>query len=225
MTVHYLTQLRADLPRDTGWLSPAETSVLEGLRFEKRRQDWLLGRWTAKSALARYPGLQERPIQDWEIVAAADGAPGIFLDGQPLNMPLSLSHSGLHGFCALAGRSMRLGCDIEQIEQRGRSFEETFFTTRELGLLEHLPLLDHDLVVTLIWSAKESVLKAIRQGLKADTRRIDITAIDSGDSGHWSHFDARDNLQNNMYSGWWRQDDGMAFTIASDRQVPEPATL
>ncbi len=224
MTVHYLTQLRADLPRDASWLSPAESCVLQGFRFEKRRQDWLLGRWTAKSALARFRNSEERRIQDWEVIAAADGAPGIFLEGEPQAIPLSISHSGLHGFCAVSSRRMDLGCDLEQIEQRNHSFEETFFTAGELRLLERQPALGRNLLVTLIWSVKESVLKATRQGLKVDTRQIDVTAIESG-GGNWNRFDSRDNLQNRKYPGWWRQSDGMVFTIACDRAVPEPAQL
>lgn len=31
-----------------GLLTPAEQAVFEGLKSDKRRRDWLLGRWTGK---------------------------------------------------------------------------------------------------------------------------------------------------------------------------------
>ena len=53
ISVSWLTQTLEDLPSALSWLGEKEQEVLAGLRFEKRRQDWLLGRWTAKLALQR----------------------------------------------------------------------------------------------------------------------------------------------------------------------------
>ena len=41
------------LPAGHDWLTAAERARLEEFRFEKRRRDWLLGRWAAKVALLR----------------------------------------------------------------------------------------------------------------------------------------------------------------------------
>ncbi len=51
MNTSFLTQSQTDLPNHLGWLSPREKRVVDGLRFPKRRNDWLLGRWTVKAAL------------------------------------------------------------------------------------------------------------------------------------------------------------------------------
>jgi hypothetical protein len=52
--VHWLEQTKADVPPQNDWLSPAETALLNAMRFAKRRTDWRLGRWTAKNAVAVY---------------------------------------------------------------------------------------------------------------------------------------------------------------------------
>jgi hypothetical protein len=75
--VYWLRCVAADLPDHDRWLSDRERETLDGLRFPKRRADWRLGRFTAKTAIraawaALAPGSPVPPI---EIVAAPDGAP------------------------------------------------------------------------------------------------------------------------------------------------------
>lgn len=226
MQAYYLKQHRAELPDDGfHWLSPAEARVLDGFRITKRREDWLLGRWTAKLALTRFPSLPERSLKDWQIVADPDGAPAVFLDKERLDVPITLSHSGSTAFCVLTDASARLGCDLEKIEQRSRSFEETFFTEQELSMLDENPCCDRATLVTLVWSAKECVLKAIREGLRADTRRVVVTAIGTGKDGHWSRLEASDRDVNDAYHGWWKVADGMVYAVLSDCSFPPPLVL
>ena len=47
----WLVQRVDDLPPGDSWLSAAESAHAAGLRFDKRRLDWKLGRWTVKRAL------------------------------------------------------------------------------------------------------------------------------------------------------------------------------
>ncbi len=225
MKVHYLEQHRADLPDKIDWLSARETAVLEGLRFPKRQADWLLGRWTVKTALQHYPGLPRRPMPAWEVLAGSDGAPLAYLDRDQLPLSLSLSHSAKTAFCVLCDPGARLGCDLEKIEQRSRSFEETWFTSGEIGMLGDSAGIERAERVTLIWSAKESVLKAIREGLRADTRRVNVFSIEDRSSDEWARIRARDEIGGAVYSGWWKSDDGMAFTLLSDHETPLPVLL
>lgn len=51
LTLYCLTQKLADLPTDESWLAAGERVRAAGFRFAKRRNDWILGRWTAKRAL------------------------------------------------------------------------------------------------------------------------------------------------------------------------------
>lgn len=224
MKVYFHTRRLADVPEDTDWLTPGETDVLHRLKYPKRRQDWLLGRWTAKSALARLSRAQ-RSLSDWQIAAGEDGAPLVSLCGNLSEFHLSLSHSNGQSFCVLVLDTPRVGCDLERIEERSRTFEETFFTASELKLLEGHPSNRRATLVTLIWSAKESVLKALRQGLKADTRRISIHSVTPEQPGHWSSFGAMDSHEGDSFHGWWRIREDMVFTVASDCQMDQPTAL
>ena len=107
--IEWLTQEHADcdrLPPD--WLGPRERERLSALKTEKRREDWLVGRWTAKrllqSALAQHHGAC-LPLAALEIQAARDGSPFATYTlngGASHSLPLSLSHSGRRALCALS---------------------------------------------------------------------------------------------------------------------------
>ena len=77
----WLTRSRADVRSRRGLGSRTPSAGLAGLRVPKRREDWRLGRWTAKAAL----GGRRRDL------AAADGAPEPWRDGERLPVSLSLS--------------------------------------------------------------------------------------------------------------------------------------
>ena len=114
-----------------------------------------------------------------------DGAPYVSRGsaGERLPLSLSISHSHGHAFCALcpleegAGHdagSLALGCDIEFVEPREASFVQDFFTAEEMAAVAQTPAEQRDLLVTALWSGKEAVLKALREGLRIDTRRITL---------------------------------------------------
>lgn len=223
--LYYLTQRQADLPCDERWLTGQEASVLNGFKYPKRRSDWLLGRWTAKSALLRFAAAPDRTMTDWRIAADADGAPAVWLDGRRANIPISLSHSGDQAICVLADESSRFGCDLERVETRSRSFGETFFTSSELTLLDRVPAGDRACLVTLVWSAKESTLKALRTGLKADTRRIRLRTSPGCKSHSWQDFETEDTQDGRTFHGWWCKREGMVITVVSDQHIDPPISL
>ena len=79
---------------------------------------------------------------------------------------------------------------------------------------------DRPLIATLIWSAKESTLKAIKKGLSLDTRTVVIRVEEfAGDAG-WNKLGAECIDSGRIMPGWWRTEDGMVFTIVADG-VPE----
>ena len=224
MKVYCITQHLHDLPDHENWLTRQEAEVLAGFKFPRRCRDWLLGRWTAKAALGRFQPAAERPMTDWQVEADVDGAPMILKEGQRTEIPVSLSHRGNHALCTLAEMPMRLGCDLETVEIRSRSFEETFFTASELAMLEQQPASDRARLVTLIWSAKESALKALHTGLKADTRRVIVRSC-SSDSSAWNSLEVEDSLDGGVFHGWWRDFDGMVMTVLSDQAIDPPIEL
>jgi phosphopantetheinyl transferase len=190
---------------DEAWLTLAERARLAGLRVAKRRDDWLAGRWAAKSVVAvalaaAAPG--EWPVTSIEIRAEPGGRPfaalaaeagpvGRFAPGQRLPVSVSISHAGAHALSAAAfegdGAARRsLGIDLGVVEPRSPEFLATFLAEEERRwALEGAPA-DRDLRANLVWCAKEAVLKALGLGLTVDTWAVRcLPAAGEVDPAEW----------------------------------------
>ena len=212
--IHYTVQDWQQVPEELDWLTTGERVRYDGFRFEKRRRDWLLGRWTAKIALLGVAGLSENEIGRIEIASAPDGAPLPRLDGRPYRVSLSLSHSNNRAFAVVARLMSPLGCDIELVEPRSAGFVETYFTSAERERVERAEPQFRDLLVTIIWSAKESTLKAQRTGLHVDTRSVEV--IDGSDiwGAGWQTARAI-SADAGEFHCQWRRDGRFVLTVAT----------
>jgi 4'-phosphopantetheinyl transferase len=214
-----------------GLLSEQEQLRLTELKTAKRRSDWLIGRWTAKhliqSYIERQAGVQ-LPLNSLAVMNDPDGAPRIIADSDLnlqsaiCNLQLSISHCDGYAFCALSDTTdMQVGADIERVEPRAAGFAEDYFTVHELGQLRAAPPGSRDTLVTLIWSAKEAALKALRLGLTVDTRAVFCTLAPhpqtvlgwdalSVRTAPGLHGEREYDLQ-----GWWRQLGQYVLTIVA----------
>ena len=140
----------------------------------KRRADWRLGRWTAKRALSVYLDVPAHPhvFRKMEIRAAPSGAPEAFFDSQPAAVTISLSHRAGIAVCAVAMSGVKMGCDLEIVEPRSDAFVADYFTLEEQALIAHASAADRHRLLALLWSGKESALKALHEGLRLDTRSV-----------------------------------------------------
>jgi 4'-phosphopantetheinyl transferase len=210
------TQDLADVPEDDGWLSAGEREVLSGLRFPKRRNDWRLGRWTAKQAITAFLRLdRDRDLSLFEIRAAADGAPEVFIRNKPAGVAISISHAGGRSFCAAGLPGAALGCDIEQLEPRGELLAVDYFTPEEIETVRKTAPENEVLIANLIWSAKESVLKALREGLRRDTRDISIKPDFDKQENGWFRWTGRCRQTAREFNGGWRSDSLFVYTLTS----------
>jgi 4'-phosphopantetheinyl transferase len=233
--VFWLQQAEADVPASNHWLGGAEAAVLDGLRFARRRSDWRLGRWTAKRALAAYLGCPAGAgvLQHIEIRASLSGAPEIFVGGEPSPIGISLSHRAGIALCALAPAGQALGCDLELIEPRAAAFVEDYFTAEERASLAGASAGDQPALLALLWSAKESALKALRQGLRLDTRAVIVTLEDrvsfsrcNGCAGRegWQALTVR-SRDAGVFCGWWERDGELVRTVVAERPLPPLVAL
>jgi 4'-phosphopantetheinyl transferase len=217
--VYWLQQGERDVPPDDAWLSAGEAARLAGMRFPKRRTDWRLGRWTAKRALAAYLGIAGQRI---EIRTAASGAPEAFVSGEPAPAAISLSHRGGSALCAVAPAGAALGCDLELVEPRSAAFAADYFTAEEQALVAGVPAADRMRLITLIWSAKESGLKALREGLRLDTREIAVFPQLSGGEA-WLPLEC--HSAGRRFQGWWQPDGMLVRTLVADPPPDAPIAL
>ena len=122
-----------------------------------------------------------------------------------------------------------VGCDLELIEPRGAGFFDDYFTAEEQAMVSRMPEADRPWLLTLLWSAKESALKALRVGLRADTRSVVVSLVDPmrgpGDReeydadpaaihrSRWSPLRiAGENGR--VFRGWWRRAGNFMYTVA-----------
>jgi 4'-phosphopantetheinyl transferase len=207
--IRWLVQTAPDCPdaargeAPPGLLSPAEAAHLARLTYPKRRQEWLLGRWTAKRLLAAYLDEQGSAPPFAQITVGNDptGAPYALIESGRaagrIPVSLTISHSRGVAFCALAAqagtatRLPRVGGDIELIEPREPSFVRDYFAPDEQAAVTAAPSVWRDGMATVIWSVKEAALKALQLGLSVDPRLATVCGRDmaerrTADQSGWS---------------------------------------
>jgi len=225
--IFFLIQSAGHLPHDELWLAPGEARRAAEMRFAKRRGDWILGRWTVKSAIRAFFILHGQAVPefaDLEIRSAADGAPEACLRGTAASVSITLSHSGGQGFCAVAAAGITIGCDLEVIQPHDARFMDDYMLPDEGAAIARAPLEQQPLITTLIWSAKESALKCLREGLRRDTRSVRIEIADARTPG-WNPFTAHCLQTGRLFYGWWRPSGSSIQTISSDAATAEPVPL
>ena len=207
----------ANLPDD--FLSDPEKKRLSELRFQKRRADWLRGRWTAKKLLLQTDATcSSLPMQAIQVANEPEGAPYLLINGR-LRYPgtLSISHCGLYAFCALSEDPM--GCDLEHLDRRPDIFIEDFFTRPEVQHVRASSEALRPILVNLVWSMKEAVLKSIGKGLRLDTRMVEVdpphnlsfeTAMQPG----WKLVQVHSPAISRPIVAWWQLKNDYVLTLA-----------
>ena len=244
MNIFWLQQAERDVPVDDQWLTPDELNRLRGMGFPQRRRDWRLGRWTAKCAVASYLEWPSRHdiFTDIEVRTAPSGAPEVLIQGTPGPVVISLSHRVGVAICAVASTGAVLGCDLEKVEPRSQAFISDYFTAEEQSLLGTSPAADQHLLVALLWSAKESALKALGVGLRASTHSAVVTPDDVSpkknaldclkhsscgccvDDSPWQSLCVR-CVEGGIFYGWWKHSGELLRTIVSAPPSRQPLSL
>ncbi|HTX89628.1 MAG TPA: 4'-phosphopantetheinyl transferase superfamily protein [Anaerolineales bacterium] len=206
-----------------GFLSESELEKFSTLRFPKRRDEWLLGRWAAKSLVHSMPTYQHYSLEEIEIRNAPEGAPYIRPPGEAASPDcLSISHRDRSALCALTmGSGLRVGVDLEKIEPRSTAFVADYFTPAEQALANAGQAGTSQAVVTLIWSAKEAMLKALGVGLRWDTRRVEVREIagsppEDGPQDQWQKLQVADQERpGRSWQAWWQRRGPFILTLTS----------
>ncbi len=175
--------IRSDeVPGPEIFLSGKELEKLASFKFEKRRRDWLGGRYAAK-LLIKDNFVPEERLSSIEIGYDPLGRP-VWLNGERPRL-ISITHSG--PFCAAAcggEKTVFLGIDLEKAEPRAGAWYQDYFHKAELvsGAAVTMPephsspLISHRcLLATRLWTQKEALLKALGLGLKADPLDINLS--------------------------------------------------
>jgi 4'-phosphopantetheinyl transferase len=228
MMVYWLEQVEADVPDHNDWFSTGEICHLQQLHVPKRRTDWRLGRWTAKRAVAAYLDLPDdrKTLAAIEIRPDNVGAPEAFLKNQAAGVSISISHSSGTAACAVGSSGFILGCDLELVEPHSPAFIADYFTADEQAMISRSTESQRDALTVLLWSAKESALKALRAGLRLDTRRVsaNIQTETFSLTSAWSPLSVC-CPNDQILQGWWQSQGKLTRTLVTDPTGSPPIVL
>lgn len=215
----------AQVPSDDDWLAPAERAHLAALRIHRRRAEWRLGRWTAKLAVALVDGRGDLALDRIAIIATESGAPLPLIDATPARCAISISHAAGRGLCTIGPSTVALGCDLERVEPRSSAFLGDYFTVAEGAAVELAGSDQRACLATLIWSAKEAALKALREGLRLDAREVEVTPASSVPVEGWHELLITHLPSGQRFDGWWRHEGGLVVTVVADTELGLPQAL
>jgi 4'-phosphopantetheinyl transferase len=227
--MRWLARGEPHLPAGTQWLTAAEAQRAAGMRFTKRRTEYLVRRLAAKTAVATALGLGTDPV-DLGRVAVLNrrtGAPYVLVDDEPLGLDVSLTDRAGWGVCLVGPDLGAVGCDVEIAEPRSAGFVADFLTPHEQALVRAAAdPQDGHLLANLVWSAKESALKVLRTGLRRDTRTVEVhldpTVAPSPDG--WAALQVRTD-DRGVLPGWWHRAGPWLLTVAYAAPGPAPQPL
>lgn len=157
-------------PIDETILSPARREKAARLRKEEDRARCLCAGFALDTALSTV-GLREKDVRF-----------GTGEHGKPLLIDhpehhFSVSHSGEYAVCVLS--SAPVGVDVERIRPLSAlSLAERYFADEEQAWLRCLPEQERQIAFFRLWTAKESVLKALGTGLSRPLNTVPITVGD-----------------------------------------------
>jgi 4'-phosphopantetheinyl transferase len=215
----WLSRYLADVPASDDWLGAAERRVLAGLRRERRRSDWRLGRFTAKTAVGAWLSV---PPEQVEILAARDGAPEAWLGPERAPVSVSISHRAGRSLVVVAATPDVVGCDLELLEARSGAFVREWLAPAEQGLVAAYGEVNRVRLANLVWTAKEAVAKVLREGLRLDVRHVVVAPAEAdAPEGPWRalRVDLQDGAE--TVAGWWRAEPGWVMAVTG-RPAPAP---
>lgn len=151
------------------WFRRSESERWERFATMAARRDFTLGRWLARTALARVTGIG---AERWSFQIGEHGRPTPLFDRRLPGPDLNLTHGG--GVVAVAlGHDGRVGVDAESANRPlpARRLDR-FLAPEESATFESLPSSAVAERFWRIWTLKEACLKADGRGIAAGLQSV-----------------------------------------------------
>ncbi len=158
-------------------LNAHERSYFDTLQYEKRIRSFLIGRFTAKQAVAALTG--ENRVASITIQSGVFTQPIVVPNNR--NIQVSITHCDNFG-AALAFPDVHpMGIDIERISLHKQNVLEQQLTATEIKKIKSLTI-SYDFGLTLLWTVKEALSKVLKTGLMTPFEVYEISEIELHDN-------------------------------------------
>ncbi|MFW6022140.1 MAG: 4'-phosphopantetheinyl transferase family protein [Halanaerobiaceae bacterium] len=155
-------------------LSCSEIDYLEKQKNEKRKIQWIAGRYAVKSALFKYKIRENSLLMNLSsinVLKDNNSAPYI---AQYPDINCTISHS--YPFCIAVVSRKNIGIDIEKIFLPETSLVNYYFNKKEKEVLKDFENAEeYSRKAIVSWTRKEAVSKVLRLGMKMDFKNLDTT--------------------------------------------------
>lgn len=163
-------QLKED---PTSFLHPTEETRYRGLSHPRRQHSYLLGRYCAKQAImACHNNINERKIA---IQAGVFDQP-VVVSGPHPSFQVSISHTDSLGTALAFPEIHPMAIDVETICPSKREAIKSQLTLTEQKLGAFLQY-DEATQLTLLWTVKEALSKALRCGLTVPFEILEVDTL------------------------------------------------
>lgn len=195
------------------FLHPEEMEIFRALKAERRQISYLLGRYTAKSALDKCIGLDFEPTKAL-IVSGIFNQPVVQCQTlRPLGV--SISHSD-RLVCSLAyPEEHPMAIDVEEIDEARTKVMLTQIGSGESALAQSVcPSIDT--AATVVWTAKEALSKALRCGMTCPYELLEICGLEKCEWGYTGRFK---NFGQYKFQSWRRRDSVITIVLPKKTEM------
>jgi 4'-phosphopantetheinyl transferase len=169
---------------DVCFLHPQERKYYETLKFQKRIKSYLIGRLAGKKAIAALTGTND--LSRILIQAGIFTQPIVTCENQS-NIQVSISHCEDFGAAIAFPEAHPMGIDLEQINVKQNKVIEREVTESEITLVKRLPF-PYEVMLTLLWTAKEALSKVLKTGLMTPFPIFEVDQIEFRQDYMMSHY-------------------------------------
>ena len=174
-----LSHLPDNLPLDgiEEVLHDQEAVYYKTLKFERRQRSYLIGRYTAKKAVAALVQLGDlRNI----IIEQGIFSQPVVRCGDERNIQVSITHAEEIGAAIAFPEAHPMGIDLQEINVKRRAVIESQATEVEKEFVKSLPC-PYDMLLTLLWTAKEALSKVLKTGMMSPFTIFEMSAVEMQD--------------------------------------------
>ncbi|MDQ1265200.1 MAG: 4-phosphopantetheinyl transferase [Bacteroidota bacterium] len=185
-------------------LNPTEIIRLERYKLPKPQNNFCLGRYAAKQAI----NLMLEQNINFDAILVDNGVFGfpVLQIPQNNNLQISIAHTDGAAAAICFDSKFMIGLDMEPSDSSIADSIRTQLSGKEMNLFRDFDSDEYEFYLRL-WTAKESLGKALKTGLGIPMKLYDITSIQQKDDSYiidFGNFDSFQcisfNIQNNLFA-------------------------